>query len=455
MTSQQLRSFRRRLNAFDQCMYSAQDNLQALGNPGFETIALLWLEGRLDTELLRDQVQALTARHPVLRSRLVRDWKGTFYWQTDEDIQVGVHEEALNEASEEAIQRAAERILSRRRDLFREPGVTFHLLHLPDGSDVLMMLWNHSLFDERSARLTLQELNKLLTGEPLPAPGAPHDLIEAHRQRFSRRIRWTAFRKALPDYIWDRWAKRCRWPRQIPRIPQRQKISNVQLRLLTRRLSKEDSQSLLDYCRKVTRFPSTSMTLLGGVFKSFADTLHYPHADDLFRTGVGVEVGRQTSDNFHPQNSSSVLRVHLTRDEVHDRKQRVERLVERLHGVLREKRDLGILESNTLFYWCYPLVRRVTSQMIRWAFSFWYAYFAVPRSYSESFGGIPVQMATYYCAAWSPSGLTMLITQYRDQLQFLVTYVENVVPADDAQSFLDGTVHELLAAARDGANDGN
>lgn len=429
-------------------MYSAQDNLQALGNPGFETIALLWLENRVDPQHLREQVEKLTTRHPVLRSRLVRDWKGTLYWEPRADLRVGVYEETLAEAGEQAIQRSAEIILSRPRNLFEEPGVSFHLLHLPDGSDVLMMLLNHSLVDERSARLTLQELNHLLAGDPLPTPGEPHDLIEAHRRKFSRTVRWTAFRKALPDYIWDRWAKRAKWPRQMPRTPQRQKLENVQLRLLTRRLSKEDSRILLDYCRRVTRFPSTSMTLLGGVFKAFADTLHYPHVDDLFRTGVGVEVGRQSSENFHPQNGSSVLRVHLTRNEVNDRKQRVELLVERLHGVLREKRDLGILESNSLFYWCYPLVRRVTSQMIRWAFSFWYAYFNVPRDYSETFGGIPVRMAAYYCAAWSPSGLTMLITQFRDQLQFSVTYVENVVPAADAQSFLEGTVNELLAAAR-------
>ncbi|MCG6156499.1 condensation domain-containing protein [Rubinisphaera margarita] len=433
-------------------MYSAQDNLQALGNPGFETIALVWLERRLDPTQLREQVAVLTTRHPVLKSRLVRDWKGTISWQDDPELQVTVREETLTEASEEAIQRAGETILSRPRDLFREPGLSFHLLHLPDGSDVLMMLLNHSLVDERSARLILQELNHLLTGDPLPEPGEPHDLIESHRQRFSRRIRWTAFKKALPDYIQDRWAKRARWPRQMPRTPQRQKLQNVQLRLLSRRLNEEESALLLAYSRKVTRFPSTSMTLLGGVFQAFADTLHYPHADDLFRTGVGVEVGRQTADNFHPQNGSSVLRVHLSRNEVHNRKRRVELLVERLHGVLREKRDLGILESNSIFYWCYPLVRRVTSQMIRWAFSFWYAYFAVPRDYSETFGGVPVRMATYYCAAWSPSGLTMLITQFRDQLQFLVTYVENVVPAADAQAFLDRTVEELLAAAREEAD---
>lgn len=436
---------RRPLNAFDQSMLSINITQQQDGNAGFETLAQLWLETRLEVSRLRLALDQLTTRHPVLTAHLTRAWNGIWRWDWSAGGSLKIEEQTLPDATESAVLTAAGELLSRPRNLRTEAPLNFHLLHLSDGSDVLLMHFNHVLIDLQSASLLLQELNGLLSGEA-PLPAAPFiDRIAEHRRRFPRSQRWRAFRRILPEYVKDRWSPRDTWPRMIPSGQLPRSEFPARMKIIARELPATELQDLQQYARKASRLPSLSMCILGGVFAAVGDQVPGIQPTDLLRTCIGVDVTQQTLKTFQPQNVCSILRVELTREQSLDRTERVMRLNEQMHQTLRDQIDLGIIESSSLFYYCFPMVKREAGQMIRWAFSFWYAHTTAPPGLQDRFAGIPLRQFQYISPAWSPLGVAVLATQANDRLRFVLTYVEQQISAAQAQTLLDGILAELHA----------
>src|SRR5688572_24389588 len=118
MTSGESLSARnRRLNAIDQCILSINDAMQRLNNPGFETLGLLWLEGRLDVPRLKAALAELRRRHPILTARLHKSWGGVRSWEWRVEEEIPLHGRSLPSSDEAVVLEAAADILSVRRDL--------------------------------------------------------------------------------------------------------------------------------------------------------------------------------------------------------------------------------------------------------------------------------------------------------------------------------------------------
>lgn len=437
---------RRRLNAFDQCMLSVGDVMQWLGNAGFETLAVLWLEGPLVEDRLRAAVDELARRHPVLTARLTKHWT-RHDWDWSAGHAIPIRRSTLPAIDDDAINAAAAEILGRRRDLRTEPPLELHVLGGPDGDELLFLHANHALLDHGAATRVLVELSALLAGDPLPPPAEPFDAIAEYRSRFGRLTRWGALRRLVPEFVHDRWGKRSRI---LPNPPTYDPIDRKPVRVVTRTLSGDDLAELNRRVRASKGLPSPSMSILGSVFRTFAALVSDPREDDVFRTGIGVEVDRQRPERFHPQNLSSLLRVEASRGEVEgDPTELADLLGQRLLAAMKQKRDLGIVEANSMFGWNYPLVSRIAGAAIRWAFSLWYAYFAAPRELSETFGGVPLRGLRYLGPAWSPPGLTLLATRFRDDLHFSLSYVEGPIAGESARALLDGVARDLVTALSD------
>lgn len=434
----------RPLNVFDQCMLSIDHTLKIMGNPGFETLTLLWFEERIDVPRLKTELQALRDRHPILASRLRVHWWKPRHWNWESDEPIPLHVGSLADSDEGTVFQTAADILSQGRNLQDESSLSFHLLNLPDGSDVLFMKMNHALIDQPSGNLLLWELSQLYGENQLPAPGPIRDRMAEYRQRFSWKERLKAVRRVFPTLVRDRWQPRNYRAKMLPTQQLQKSESPARLKIVSRRLDAETVNRMERYSRQLLRLPSISMTLLGSLFPTFADMVKNPQPNDLFQTGIGVELAPQKPDQFHPQNVSSVLRLGLRREEMAVRSRLVELLNQQLYQQLKSQHDLGLVEANSLFYHSYPMIKRVAGQTIRWVYSYFYAYFAFPEELSHQFGGMALRTACYLGPAWSPPGMTVIATKIREEIHLTLTYVKQLVTDEQAAEFLDGTIADLL-----------
>jgi len=144
----------------------------------------------MDVERMRRALARLKDAHPVVCSRLEQPARGAPYWHYRRGEPVTFVEAQSSDDDPAAVCRYAERLFEKAADPREANPIEFHLLHMPDGRDVLMLRWWHALMDGKAPEYVIHELNRLaMTEEAPPAIVAGDDAFVAYLRSRSRRHR--------------------------------------------------------------------------------------------------------------------------------------------------------------------------------------------------------------------------------------------------------------------------
>ncbi len=279
------------LNAMDCSMHAVNDALRGTGAAGFETQCLVWLEGRADLPRLRTAISRLSRTCPVMTARLESHTRRRGAgWRFRPGQECPLHETTLDSPDDSAVLDAAARLLSTPRDLETEDPISFHLLHRPDGRDLFLMQYNHSLMDNAAAAHALRLLDTAAVGGPaqISAANESHDPLGGWLARMTRaeRLR-VAFRTArLRLQSLRGTTARFGQPRSFGEA--------LPARILTWHLDREQTRQLQSRVVELCRFPALSMALLGCSFRALGALCPPGSDNDNLIAGIGLDLGLPT-----------------------------------------------------------------------------------------------------------------------------------------------------------------
>lgn len=438
--------FRLRLNETDLAIRSVDRALRGFGFSGFETQALVWLDGRLDAARLRTSLARLGRRHPIVTSRLHeiegesrRSWVGG-------DGECLLHETTLADSGERAVLDEAGRMLSVPRDPREYDPIRFHVLHAPDGRDVFLMQYNHTLLDNNAALLLLSEIDRPPAGDDGQVRQDGQALIRAYLKRHPREKRREALQRGILT-----WGQSTRGGAvmlgKAADVPAR----TGELRIVARSLSEAASDGLRDWTVGACGFPSLSMAVLGSAFRALdrlAPRERGPRAK--FLAGIGLDLGLRGKNGPIFQNLMSLVPIHARAEELADRTALAQRLSGQLREHLAQGIDLGVLLMTALFNRRPRYSESFVEHGLRHSYSLWYAYFGALDRLGTEFCGARIDNVFYTGPSWSPIGLTLLVNQYRGKLQLQATCALASVSQDLAEEFLQLVAEDLEGSGMPG-----
>jgi hypothetical protein len=435
------------LNAADCALLSVDRTLREMGCPGFETQMLVWLAGRADVVHLREAVACLSRLHPVVASRLVEsDGRGESYWHYRPGAECQLREIDLDSAHDDAVLDQAGLLLSTACDPAENDPIRFHILHRPDGRDVFLLQYNHTLMDINTTMRLIVEIDRLcracpdLSDASVSSPPRPRDILRNHLRQFPLSRRKTAMRSTLAL-----WGQSLRGGARMLGCATRSRAGSMQLRVATRQLDSQQTRALQSRVVSVCGFPALSMALMGSAFRVI-DRLSPQQlkGDGTCVAGIGVDLGLHGKRELTFQNLVSVVPVFAKSGDLRDRDNLVQMLSRQMRERLAEESDLGMLQWTATLSKHRRQTSWVLDFVLRAGFSLWYAYFGALDGVGETFGGSAIDRIFYTGPGWSPMGMTLIANQFRGQLLLQATYVPESVPEGLANEFLDGVVGDLL-----------
>src|SRR5262245_6696211 len=151
-----------RLTPTDRVLLAVDRAVRGLGGPGFETQTLVCLAGRVDVAGLRRGLERFGARYPIATARLAESANGSeARWRFRPGAHCPLAETWLESAERAEVLDHAAGLLSTPVLPEEADPIRFHLLHRPDGRDVVILQYNHALMDNHAAVPLLGELNLL------------------------------------------------------------------------------------------------------------------------------------------------------------------------------------------------------------------------------------------------------------------------------------------------------
>lgn len=434
----------RPMNPMDSLMAAVNLSLQAMGLSGFETQTLVRLGGRADVGRLRSGIARLGRRYPAVTARLVEASRGKPRWQGRPGAEAALVEITLGSASEDAVLEEASRLLSAPHDLAADDAVRFYLLHLPDGSDVFLMQYNHALMDNNAAVPVLREIERLadVAGDDGECVDECRDAMAEHLERFPLRRRLRAAWRVA-----DLRLRVLRFRRLRLGTHGAGPSEPVPFRVLSQTLGADESAALLARVVEVCRWPGMSMVVLGSVFRGLD---RFAAAGDGRRdcvAGIGVDLGLRGPAGPLFQNLVSLFPVAARREELADRDSLMRDLNRQLRERLARDADLGVLELARIFRRFPRFFRRSTERLLRDSYSLWYGYFGSADAAGARFCGAEITGVRFVGPCWPPAGVTLLVNQFRGRTHFQLTYLPNTVPDAVADEFLEAVIGDLRAFA--------
>ncbi|MDL2207437.1 amino acid adenylation domain-containing protein, partial [Desulfovibrio sp. OttesenSCG-928-M16] len=165
------------------------------GSPDYLEQSRLDIEGPLDIQILRENLESAARRHEMLRTVFCNAGTSRPYQVVLEDLSptFSVHDirSLSHQDQEETINRALETVRKEGLDLRRGPLLRLDLYRLEDERTALLVSFHHAVLDGWSMQLLLGEL---LSPAPSPTPGPD----------FSAYAEWLALRDTAADTAWWR-----------------------------------------------------------------------------------------------------------------------------------------------------------------------------------------------------------------------------------------------------------
>src|SRR5262249_23061349 len=227
-----------------------------------ETQMLVWLAGRVDVVGLRTALARFSARYPITTARLDKAEDGSAScWRFRPGAQCLLAEMWPESAEPAAVLDHAAQLLATPALPEDADPIRFHLLHRPDGRDVLILQYNHALMDNNAAVPLLGQLDRLSRSS---ADGADRrrdegrQLIRGHFRRFDRERRHQAMRDCVR--LWGRCLHGGVVQLGRPGLPG---SGPARLRIAARRLGQPETRALRAQVLQACGFPNLSVALLG------------------------------------------------------------------------------------------------------------------------------------------------------------------------------------------------
>jgi hypothetical protein len=427
----------RRLNATDRVMLAVDEALRQIGYPGFQTQTFLWLAGRADVPRLRAALSRLSEAHPVTVARLAQARSGPC-WRFRPGARLTLAEADLDASDEITVLGHAGRLLAESHDPAEGDPVRFHLLHRPDGRDVLLLQYSHSLMDNNATPLLLRELSRCARETPAaPAlsQAAATDPLWQYLRRHPR-----ARRRAAADSARERLVEALAHRAIVLGRPATRNFG-APFGILTRRLDPQAARALSVRAQRAGGVPSLSMSILASVFRTI-HRLAPPGRGDNLAAGIGIDLGLRGPQGPLFENLMSLVPVHAAPDDLADRDALVRSLSRQMREGLAADTDMGLVGLIGLFARRLHRAAWIAEMTMRYSFSTWYAYFGAI-DIGETFFGAAVDDVYYAGPCWSPMGITLLVNQFRGCLRFQATYVPESVSEPLANEFLDKVLCDL------------
>jgi hypothetical protein len=435
---------RQRLNAADRALLAVNHALRDQGAAGFETQMFVWLDGRVSADGLRVAIARLARQYPVIAARLVEDEEqGGPFWQFRPAAHCALQEQMLDSAETQAVLDRAARLLSTPIDLDRADPIRFHLLHRPDGRDVLLVQYNHTLMDNRAALAVLREIDRCYRVGPNDADVAgvqQPDLIRTYLRQRSLERRTTAAAGAA-----DLWNSLVRGGATMLGRPTPPAGSQpLPLRIITRQLEPPESSALQSRVLATCGIPNMSMAVLSSVFRAMRRWPAVGNGGGNFIAGIGVDMGLRGRNRPVFHNLMSMVPIQAGGQSLDDRQELLRALSRQFRDRVESEMDLGVLQLMSLFSRRPRHARWVIDALTRRGFSLWYGYFGPQDAAGERFCDTAIERVFYAGPAWSPMGLSLIANQFRGRLLLQMTYIPASVPDALASELLDDVIADLI-----------
>jgi hypothetical protein len=415
-----------------------------MGHPGFETQMLVCLSGRVETARLYGALTRLCGLYAVLTAHLDERHKEGPRWEFQRRGACALRELDLPSAKMEAVLQTAAELLAAPTELAKDTPIRFVLLHRPDGRDVFLAQYNHTLMDNVAAPSLIQVIDRAFHQDIAdlwtPVTSNHRDVIGSYLRRFPHERRRKASRHAID--LWSRTLRgRAITLGRAPPVPTRP----AHFRIHTRCLEEVDLRKLQRTLSALGTVPSLSMAVLASVFRAISRQTYSQDAKrGQFVAGIGVDLGLRGRKDLTLQNLMSLVPVRAGPEELDDRVALVRMLNRQFRERLEQDVDLGVLRTISLFGRRPRQARWGLDLFLRYGFSLWYAYFG-NTPVSNQFCDVEIENVFFTSPAWWPNGMTLLVNQFRGRLLFQTTTLPEIIPDSLAGEFLDQLIADLLA----------
>lgn len=428
------------LNSLDRFELSVHELLRSVGQPGLKLQAQLWLGRRLDERSLKSAIDRLVRLHPVAAARLSRSRRSIQWWANGASVcPFKIH--PLDSDGDEAVWRAAARVLSTEVAPESDPPLSFHLLRRPSAGDTLIVDWIHPLMDGKAGELLLRELNRLCQETAdIEAPSLPPQLDEPwdYVCSFPRRKRWRAVLRV-------RRSRSSGPPVRLMRQADIERRPAGPLRLTGRVVDEKKTAALLRRARVQCGFPHLTPPLLASTFRALQRCTPASGAHDAgYRTAVPVNLRPATATQPIFRNMITYVRSMASGTELHDRDDLTRRLSRRMREQFARHADLGIVTVMAGVGRSRFLSGRL-GKHVRNGLSLGYAYMGEMPEDLETFCGVPVEREYFVTSLPAPPDLGISASQCRNRLNISMTYISAAIPDSLANTFLDILVADLTS----------
>jgi len=422
-------------------MLAVHDGLVAVGHYGFACQTHVWLSGRVDMQTLQRALVNLNQRYPVITARLRSPVFGKPCWHFRPDTAPSITETDLPASDPTTVWQFAEALCHQALQVREVDPLQFHLLHLPDGRDVLVMLFSHALMDGKAPEHVLKQLNQCGNDEtsiPVSIPGSQNDELTAHLRKAPKlkRVR-LAFRRLFHEI---RFSRRAATLTTCPR-----KWTGERFRIYVHQLDESQTAAAVQRVRRLCGFPNLSPAVLAAVFRSL-DALGPGVRDNKLRFRTDIPLNLRPPGSSEPlfRNFMSFIKMGCTRADLNDADELVRKLNANMRDEIRRGIDLGGLEmidAVAPFSWLVkPTLRRSAGKVPSLGFGFLGPVLPELRTLLD----VEIDWLYTMNMAVSPPGITLQAHQFGPRLNLVLTYIDAAVNEAEARQFCQHVADELV-----------
>jgi len=432
---------RQTLNALDRLMLAVHDGLVAVGHYGFVCQTHVWLAGRVDVPALQRALNQLNQRYPVMTARLRSPVIGKPFWKFRADAAPTIIETDLAGSDPTTVWQYAETLCHQPLPLRDVDPLQWHLLHLPDGRDVLVMLFSHALMDGKAPEHVLKQLNSIANdAQPKndSIDEAGKDALTTHLRKTPKlkRVR-LAFRRLFHEM---RYSRRAATLTACPR-----RWNGDRFRIYVHQLDETDTAAAVQRVRRLCGFPNLSPAVLAAVFRAL-DALGSGVRDNKLRFRTDIPLNLRPPGSSEPlfRNFMSFIKMGATREDLRDANELVRKLNAGMRNEIRRGIDLGGLEMidavAPFSFLVKPTLRLSAGKVPSLGFGFLGPVLPDLKSLLD----VDIDWLYTMNMAVSPPGITLQAHQFGPRLNLVLTYIDAAVSESEARRFCEFVANELV-----------
>jgi hypothetical protein len=423
-------------------MHGQDRGMRRNGMPGNVCRVAIELGRGLDTDRLRQRVAA----SPVL------DWLGRVsikrslpmfppVWRTTAQPQTILHEHSGQGANGHELSQVPQQVLERDLDAGEGPALALDLVRHADGTQHLVLSWNHALMDVRGAEFVLRHLN---AGDEVKGSSALENLINPDQKHSSLGRWWQSVKLARASMEWIRTSGReplfSLMPAGGPSGPCRGRSRLVAFtREETARMERRCEQFNAGF-RRSHFYLAASIRALHGVASARGNQ------EGGYLVPVPHDMRRRGSHGPIFSNHLSILFYRIETRQAASLSAIIEELSRQMMDQMRNRFPECCMAALDMFK---PLplnyyVRHLGSPTGGKFASLCFSDSGETCAGMNDLLGAPIQAVTHLVPTWRPPGLTMLFWRFSGQLCALLASVDDCLSPAEVDVLEHGLRSALL-----------